>query len=105
MKRIKYCIANWKMYQNIENVDSFIYKLKDFFGNLDDSPYGNSNFVSTYTTLKKLDDDEAEDSDGTDDFVFQPGVGFIPRRRFLRRVQTLKEGDLPTARKGGLMGQ
>ena len=58
-------------------------------------------------TEKKLDDDDddADDSDDTNDFVFQPGVGFIPRRRFLRRVQTLKEGDLPTARKGGLMGQ
>ena len=60
---------------------------------------------NTAVQKKKLDDDDADDSDGTDDFVFQPGVGFIPRRRFLRRVQTLKEGDLPTARKGGLMGQ
>ena len=41
-----------------ERYRAFIYKLKDFFGNLDDSPYGNSNFVSTYTTLKKLDDDD-----------------------------------------------
>jgi len=56
-------------------------------------------------TETKLDDDDADDSDGADDFVFQPGVGFIPKRRYLRRVQTLKEGDLPTARKGGLMGQ
>tara|TARA_Y100000114_G_scaffold51673_1_gene47132 strand:+ start:1112 stop:2488 length:1377 start_codon:yes stop_codon:yes gene_type:complete len=54
----------------------------------------------------KLDDDDDDDADKDDsEFVFQPGVGFIPRRRFLRRVQTLKEGDLPTARKGGLMGQ
>ena len=41
-----------------ERYRAFIYKLKDFFGDLNDSPYGNSNFVGTYTSLKGLDDDE-----------------------------------------------
>jgi hypothetical protein len=60
--------------------------------------------LATAASIKLDDDDDDADKDDSE-FVFQPGVGFIPRRRFLRRVQTLKEGDLPTARKGGLMGQ
>ena len=30
MNRIKYCIANWKMYQNIDNVDYFINQLQNY---------------------------------------------------------------------------
>lgn len=54
-------------------------------------------------TEEKLDGDEDKNQEETD-FVFQPGVGFIPKRRGIRRVQALKETDLPTARRGGLMG-
>ena len=60
--------------------------------------------LATASSINLDDDDDDADKDDTE-FVFQPGVGFIPRRRFLRRVQTLKQGDLPTLRKGGLMGQ
>lgn len=54
-------------------------------------------------TEEKLEGDEDKNQEETD-FVFQPGVGFIPKRRGIRRVQALKETDLPTARRGGLMG-
>jgi len=54
-------------------------------------------------TEEKLEGDEDKNQEETD-FVFQPGVGFIPKRRGIRRVQALRETDLPTARRGGLMG-
>lgn len=54
-------------------------------------------------TEEKLEGDEDKNQEEAD-FVFQPGVGFIPKRRGIRRVQALRETDLPTARRGGLMG-
>lgn len=42
-----------------ERYRAFIYKLRgEFFANVDESPYGNSNFVSTYSSLKKMYDDD-----------------------------------------------
>ena len=42
----------------LKGIVLFIYKLKDFFADLDDSPYGSSNFVATYSSLKKMYDDD-----------------------------------------------